>query len=176
MEVEWYITQPCILSPIQSHTQDSCYSHQARQRPWLSAEHGFTTTISQRAIIARRRLSDSRKLTILTQILSTLKPTPHRERRQGRHPHQALNTKVQTQLHFHESSLDSSRSLHRQVQGSLENPSGWDITHTQWAPNSDRLRRLPPIGANSPTFPRSDPQMPLILWFITLLPIKAVHQ
>ena len=40
-------------------------------------------------------------------------------------------------------------------------------THTQWAPNSDRLRRLLPIGATTLTFPRSDPQMPLNPWFIT---------
>ena len=110
----------------------------------------------------------------------TLKPAPNipAGEETGKAPsssaeHQSTNA---TSLPRLDTSPDSSRSLRRQVQGSLENPSGWDITHTQWAPNSDRLRRLPPIGANSPTFPRSDPQMPLNPWFITLLLIKAIHQ
>ena len=49
--VEWYIKHALHPSPhLQPHTQNSCYPSQARQRPWLSAEHGFTTTISPRVI------------------------------------------------------------------------------------------------------------------------------
>ena len=49
--MEWYIKHALHPSPhLQPHTQNSCYPSQARQRPWLSAEHGFTTTISPRVI------------------------------------------------------------------------------------------------------------------------------